>query len=223
MNFNQSDIEKSISEISMYAAAGPDGIPAILLKKCANPLSLPLFLLWRRSLDSGEIPLTLKQGIISPIYKGGNRRQPKNYRPVGLTSHIIKLFERIIVKQLSQFLEDNSRHNDQQHGFRQGRSCLSQLLQHHLEILKHLESGFGMDVIYLDFSKAFDKVNQPTLLRKLNKIGIQGKLLNWLENYFMDRTQTVIVEGIQSNSTEVLSGVVQGSVMGPVLFLIYIS
>ena len=150
INFGQSDMEKSISEISIYAAAGPDNIPAILLK-CAKALSLSLLLLWRQSLDTGEIPSILKHGIISPIYKGGSRLHPKNYRPVGLTSHIIKTFERIIVKQLSNFLESNSLHNEHQHGFRQGRSCLSQLLQHHIEILKHLESGHSIDVIYLDF------------------------------------------------------------------------
>ena len=222
IDLKQTDIEQAIAGISMYAAAGPDDIPAILLKKCTKTLSLPLMLLWRRSLDMGEIPAILKHGIISPIYKGGNRTHPKNYRPVGLTSHVIKIFERIMVKKLSSFMEKNSLHNNQQHGFRRGRSCLSQLMQHYMEILKSLEEGHGVDVIYLDFAKAFDKVNQTTLLQKLYRMGIQGKILRWFTNFFTDRSQSVIVEGVQSGSTEVLSGVVQGSAIGPILFLIYV-
>lgn len=222
VEINKIDIELSIREINTYSAAGPDGIPAVLLKQCVSAVSTPLQMLWRKSLDTGEIPNLLKHGIITPIYKSGPRTEARNYRPVALTSHVIKIFERIIVKQITKYLEEQSLYNIGQHGFRSGRSCVSQLLQHRMDILNTLQDGDGADVIYLDFSKAFDKVDHSTLIQKLAHIGIRGKLHKWLEHFFENRTQSVMVEGIESKKTEVRSGVAQGSVVGPLLFLVYI-
>ncbi len=126
-------------------------------------------------MDTGEIPTKLKHGAITPIYKGGDRTLSKNYRPVALTSHVIKVFEKIIVKKIITFLEENMLFNPGQHGFRQGRSCLSQLLQHRMDILNYLENETGVDVIYLDFAKAFDKVDHSILIE--SHIGIGGKLI----------------------------------------------
>ncbi len=223
VNFERTDIEEAIKEINMYAAAGPDGVPPVLLKQSASTLSIPLHMIWRKSLDTGEIPKLLKHGLITPIYKSGPKTEPKNYRPVALTSHIIKIFERILVKQLTNYLSEHSLYNEGQHGFRSGRSCVSQLLQHRMNILRALEEGEGADVIYLDFSKAFDKVKHSILMKKLEHIGIRGNIHKWIENFFTERSQSVIVEGCQSKQSLVRSGVAQGSVIGPLLFLIYIS
>ena len=168
---------------------------------------------------AGDIPSALKKAIVTPIYKGGERRQAANYRPVALTSHIVKIFERIIVRKLVEHFDKYELWNKRQHGFRRGRSCLSQLLEHYDNVLKALENGNGLDVLYLDFEKAFDKVDFGVLCRKLSKLGIGGQLMVWIKNFLIGRTQRVVVQEELSQETSVRSGVPQGSVLGPVLFL----
>ncbi|XP_076058596.1 uncharacterized protein LOC143035614 [Oratosquilla oratoria] len=170
IEFNREDIEQAIASINAFSAAGPDMVPAILLKKCSHTLSTPLYILWRTSLDAGQVPRVLKHSLVTPIFKGGDKAAAKNYRPVGKTSHIIKIFERILVKRIVDFMKRNELYNKGQHGFRQGRSCLSQLLQHRTDILGYLEKEIGVDVVYLDFSKAFDKVDQLILMKKVEEI-----------------------------------------------------
>ncbi len=220
--FDEEDIAEAIAEIRPASAAGPDGFPAILLKNCKEALSKPLYLIWRESLDFGRIPEILKSANIVPIHKGGNRGLPKQYRPVALTSHIIKVFEKVLRKHLVCFLEENNLLNPSQHGFRSGRSCLSQLITHFDEILRYLEEGHNVDVLYLDFAKAFDKVDFLITLRKMKKLGITGRVGRWIHSFLTGRTQTVSVKGRKSTPSIVESGVPQGSVLGPLLFLILI-
>ena len=222
VNFTEQGVVKAIEELSQNSAAGPDRFPAILLKNCKEQLSKPIYLLWRKSLDTGDIPSLLKTSNITPIHKGGPNHLAKNYRPVALTSHIIKIFEKIIRTHMVSFLESNMLMNRNQHGFRAGRSCLSQLLQHFDQVTKLLEEGKNVDVIYLDFGKAFDKLDFKIALRKLYELGVCGKLFKWIESFLTGRTQKVVVQGQSSNEAAVISGVPQGSVIGPLLFLIMI-
>ena len=223
VTFDEEDIIEAIDQISLTAAAGPDRFPAIFLKSCEHSLAKPLYLIWRRSLDTGEIPLILKTANIIPIYKGGSRGEPANYRPVALTSHLIKVFERVVRKHIVDYMEENNLFNPGQHGFRSGRSCLSQLIAHYDHVTQLLENNQNADVIYLDFAKAFDKVDFLVTMKKLHDLGISGKLGQWIYSFLTNREQAVIVDGITGSLTEVKSGVPQGSVLGPLLFLVLIS
>ena len=154
----ESLIIDSIKELSSNSAAGPDGIPASLLN-CASELAPSLLILFKQSLDSGVIDPSLKKAAIVPVFKSGDRTVPSNYRPISLTSVIIKVFERVIRKQIVTFLISNGHLNPTQHGFMGGRSCLSALLSVFDDVMQLLSSGINtVDMVYLDFAKAFDKV-----------------------------------------------------------------
>ena len=217
INITGEGIIEGIKTISQNYSGGSDEFPAVLLKQCSKSLAHPLQLLYKASPKTGQIPKDLKRAIITPIYKGGSRNLFKNYRPVALTSHLIKILEKIFAKNINQFLETHQKINHKQHGFRPGRSCLSQLLEHQNKILEELEEPNNVDVIYLDFAKAFDKVDHGILLNKLKKIGFNGKICVWIHNFLSNRQQCITVNGT------LRSGVPQGSVLGFLQFSLHIS
>ena len=222
-DFSINDIIKTIDSIPRYSAMGPDRVPPILLKECKQELAPALQIMWRKSLDSGEIPKIYLQQSIIPIYKKSGRAMAANYRPISLTSQIIKLFERMLRVKLVEHLETYRLLSDNQHGFRRGRSCLTNLLHHLDSIISILEENNNADVVYIDMSKAFDKVNHHTLLYKLSQMGIGGKILKWIDSFLSGRYQQVVINGVSSEPAKVLSGVPQGTVLGPVLFIAYMN
>jgi len=223
IQFTAEDFISAIDELSTTAGSGPDGLPSILLKKCKDSFSKCLQILWQKCYDLEMTPQDLKAAHIMGKFKDGLKSLPENYRPIALTSHLVKLFEKVVRTKISNYLEANNLYNENQHGFRKGRSCLSQLLTYFDHINEELEKGSGVDTIYLDFSKAFDRVDFETLLKKVSSLGIGGKLGRWIHSFLTDRTQEVIVNRTQSQAVSVHSGVPQGSVLGPLLFVIMIS
>ena len=219
--FSRDDIVRATDEIDPSSSCPDFSLPAIVLKKCKTALAIPLELMWNESLKFGIIPAFYKKQIITPVFKKGSRTSASNYRPISLTAHEVKIFERIIRDKIMEFLESQHLLSSNQHGFRKGKSCLTQLLQHYDNIIKNLLNNNETDTIYLDYAKAFDKVDHSILIQKLKNIGICGKLCQWVENFLSDRTQVVVVNDVFSFIVKVLSGVPQGTVHGPLLFLIF--
>ena len=183
LDFEVSEIIKAIEDIKPNAAPGPDDIPVMLFKNCKDAVAEPIHLIWKRCFSAEEVPSLYKFSHVFPLYKKYSRVMPTNYRPISLTSHVIKIFERAIRKKMVDYLEMNDLICNRQHGFRAGRSCLTQLLHHFDDELESITNNSDFDSIYLDYAKAFDKVDHKLLLKKLQIYGVHSRIIRWIESF----------------------------------------
>lgn len=217
--FSQLEVSKALSSLHPKFSSGPDCIPSFILKSCSSILSHPLTEIFNRSLSSGKFPSEWKKSFVIPIFKSGNRCDVSNYRGVCIQSVIPKILDKLICERLS--FASKSFIDDRQHGFISKRSTVTNLLCYQQDILQSFESGYPVHAIYTDVAKAFDRVDSCFLIAKLRSYGLGDTFLLWLSDYLCDRTQQVKLGNTLSLPLNVVSGVGQGSHIGPLLFSLF--
>ena len=215
-------VKEEIKKLKQHCTPGPDGIANAVLLEACDELARPLTILFKKSLEQSVVPEDWKMANVTPIHKAGNKKLASNYRPISLTSSVCKILETILKSLIMSHLVNNNLINSSQHGFMTKKSCLTNLLHSMEEVTKVLDEGDSVDVLYLDFAKAFDKVQHQRLLLKMQSHNISGQIYEWIKAWLSNRKQRVVLNGKQSSWLSVPCSVCQGTVLGPILFIIFI-
>ena len=222
-DFSEYDIMQVIQKLDPYKAHGQDNISNRMIKICGKSICIPLRKNFEESLRTGTFPLEWKKGNVVPIFNKGDKQIYKNYRPVSLLPIFGKILERLTFEEMFPIFIENKLIAANQSGFKPGDSCINQLIAITHEIHQSFDTGYEVRGVFLDISKAFDKVWHTGLIFKLKQNGISGKLLNLIKDFLTNRKQRVVLNGQFFSWADVDAGVPQGSILGPFLFLIYIN
>ena len=218
-----SDVDKFIDKLDSHKSTGSDGIGPNILKTCKEHLIVPLTSIINTCIYQGIFPDKLKIANVIPIHKGGSREDPNNYRPISILPTLSKIYEKHIANQLKSFFEKTNILHQHQSGFREKHSCQTALLRLVDSWLEDIDSGNYVGAVFLDFKKAFDLVDHDILIQKLKLYHFSTKTIKLFESYLSDRSQHVKIETLSSEDCKVLTGVPQGSILGPLLFLLYVN
>lgn len=221
ISINYDNVLKELEHVNTHKGAGSDGIHPILISQCAKELATPITIIFHASIQTGTFPSIWKKSIITPIPKNNRKDRIDEYRPISKLCVLGKILEKIVTAQMSYSFRNLI--TEEQHGFFKHRSVDTNMVTFTDFLLKAMDNNAQVDVVYTDFSKAFDKISHDLLLEKLVMAGVHGNLLRWIQSYISNRSQAVFVKGYTSQFLPVPSGVPQGSHIGPLLFSLYIN